>query len=61
MPRHIYPLNNNSKKSSSMAHHLMSHHISSLKNISKNSRKVYYSSLRIINVNSLNMQACQIT
>jgi hypothetical protein len=32
-------LKNNSKKSSSMSHHLMPHHISLLKSNSKNSRK----------------------
>jgi hypothetical protein len=35
-----------------MPHHVMSHHFSPLKNNSKNSNKIYYNPLRVINLST---------
>jgi hypothetical protein len=49
MEHHISLFKNNSENLRSMTHQLMQRHISPLKNILKNSRKMYCNSIRIIN------------
>jgi hypothetical protein len=48
----LIPINIEFSKHAAMLHHVMPYHLSPVKNNSKNSRKIYYNLVRVINLST---------